>query len=100
MSGNCTSWLPVETSTLLVKVLPWSVERLKNRLTPPFPLNRDHEKYTFPSQGPLVRSTSMAVLSLKVPSRFGADEPFSTTTERLNSLPSWFVGPFVPCGFS
>jgi hypothetical protein len=42
-------------------------------------LNRDHEKYTLPSHEPPVRSASIAVLSWKTPSRFGADEPLATT---------------------
>src|SRR5258705_11976303 len=42
----------------------------------------------------------MAVLSLNVPSRLGAEEPLATVTERLNSLPSSFVAPVGPLGFS
>src|SRR3954453_3966816 len=42
----------------------------------------------------------MAVLSLNLPSRGGAEEPFATVTERLNSRPSRAVGPLVPSGFS
>src|SRR4051794_10249139 len=42
----------------------------------------------------------MAVLSLNLPSRLGADEPRATITLRLNSLPSCAGGPAVPCGFS
>src|SRR5213596_4200880 len=66
----------------------------------PPPVNRAHAKYTFPSQAPPVRSTSIAVLSWNLPSRFGAAEPVATSSERTNFLPSWLVGPLTPCGFS
>ena len=62
-------------------------------------VNRDHAKYTLPSHDPSVRSASMAVLSLNLPSRFGAEEPRATTTDRTNSLPSFTVGALLPPGF-
>src|SRR5450759_2619374 len=42
----------------------------------------------------------MAVLSLNLPSRFGAEEPLATTTEPTNRLPSLGVLPIVPPGLS
>src|SRR5215211_9217340 len=56
--------------------------------TPPLPVKRDHEKYTLPSQAPPVRSTSIAVLSLNFPSRFGADDPLATIAVPSHSSPS------------
>jgi hypothetical protein len=63
------------------------------------PVNLAHAKYTLPSHGPPVRSASMAVLSWNLPSRFGADEPLATVTDRTNSLPSFARSPFTPSGF-
>jgi hypothetical protein len=42
-------------------------------------VKRDQAKYTLPSNGPPVRSASIAVLSLNFPVT-GADEPFATVT--------------------
>src|SRR5215470_407653 len=69
-------------------------------LDTPTPVNRDHAKYTLPSQAPPVRSASIAVLSLNLPSRFGAEDPFATIVEPRNRLPSDDVGPFSPIGLS
>src|SRR5213594_1296092 len=66
----------------------------------PLPVKRDHAKYTLASQAPPVRSASIAVLSLNFPSRFGAEDPFATTVEPRNCLPSASVGPFSPIGLS
>jgi hypothetical protein len=45
----------------------------------PLPVKRDHAKYTSALHAPPVRSAAIAVLSLNLPRRFGADEPFATT---------------------
>src|SRR5918996_2608838 len=66
----------------------------------PNPLKRDHAKYTLPSQVPPVRSTSMAVLSWKTPSRFGAEDPRATITDRRKRSPSLLVSPDGPSGLS
>src|SRR3954447_4781514 len=64
-------------------------------------VKRDHAKYTLPRvSGLFVRSAAIDVLSLKTPCGNGADEPDATTTERLNSLPSFAVAPLTPPGFS
>src|ERR1043166_7658274 len=64
------------------------------------PVKRDLPKYTLPSQRPPVRSASIEVLSLNFPSRFGAEDPFATTVDPRNCLPSKRVGPFSPIGLS
>src|SRR5438067_2271200 len=104
MSGNwmsCTVWLIFRGKD---HVRPWSVDLTKytEELNPlgPFPVNRAHAKYTLLSHAPPVRSTSIAVLSLNFPSRFGADDPVPTSWDRMNFLPSSVVGPFSPAGFS
>src|SRR5919201_6931547 len=64
-------------------------------------VNRAHEKYTYPSHGPPVRSASIAVLSWKTPRRPGADEPLATTVVPRNFFPSFEVGrPSGPAVFS
>src|SRR6266545_307875 len=55
---------------------------------------------TVPSQAPPVRSTSIAVLSWNLPSRFGAAEPLATVTVRTKCLPSPRVAPPTPPGLS
>src|SRR3954451_10932326 len=62
-------------------------------------VNRDHAKYTFPLHAPFVRSTSIAVLSLNLPSS-GDDDPFATVTEPWNSSPSRAGLPAGPLGFT
>src|SRR5215207_4218713 len=64
------------------------------------PVNREFAKYTLSRHGLSVRSASMAVLSWKTPSRFGADVPRATVTLRLNSLPSFTVAPPGPSGLA
>jgi hypothetical protein len=49
--------------------------------------------------GLCVRSAAIDVLSLNTPPRLGADEPWATTTDRRNSLPSLTVDPPTPAGF-
>src|SRR6266853_188820 len=66
----------------------------------PVPVKRDHEKYTLPSQAPPVRSASIAVLSLNLPKRFGADDPLATTVLPRKRLPSLMVRPVGPAGLS
>ena len=68
--------------------------------TPPLPVNRDHTKYTFASQDVPVRSASIAVLSLNLPRRFGAEVPFAMSSEPTNRLPSLIVAPPGPSGLS
>src|SRR5438552_3906629 len=93
MSGNWMSWTLAVSFSGAENVAPWSVEREKNAVPPPLlPVKRDQEKYTLPSQGPPVRSASIDVLSLNLPSRFGAEEPFATIVEPTKRLPS-------SCGF-
>src|ERR1051325_3399751 len=64
------------------------------------PVKRAQAKYTVPSHGPPVRSTSIAVLSWNTPSRLGADDPVATSSDRMHFLPSFVVAPFTPSGFS
>src|SRR5437660_6179168 len=64
------------------------------------PVNRAHAKYAVPSQRPLVRSASIAVLSRNFPSKFGADDPLPTTTEPRKHFPSFNVLPLSPAGLS
>src|SRR3954452_5235846 len=66
----------------------------------PLPVKRDQAKQTLPSHDPPVRSTSIAVLSLNTPRRFGADEPRFTISLRTNRLPSLTVAPPGPSGLS
>src|SRR3954452_5067744 len=66
----------------------------------PLPVKRDQAKQTLPSHDPPVRSTSIAVLSLKTPRRFGADEPRFTISLRTKRLPSLAVAPPGPFGLS
>src|SRR6476469_5788278 len=51
-------------------------------------VNRDHAKYTYESQRPPVRSTSIAVLSLNFPVS-GAEDPFATVTVPSYLRPSF-----------
>src|SRR5438105_159640 len=99
MSANCTP-LPVLSLFAADQVAPWSVEREKYIAFPPFPVKRDHAKYTVPSQRPPVRSASSAVLSLNLPPRFGADEPVSTIVLPTKRFPSFRVLPLSPPGLS
>src|SRR2546422_6488511 len=64
------------------------------------PLNRDHAKYTVPSQAPPVRSASIEVLSWNTPSKLGAAEPLATIVLPRKRLPSSIVAPFSPAGLS
>src|SRR5215212_467600 len=69
--------------------------------TPPFPVKRDQEKYTLPSQAPPVRSTSIEVLSLNLPSKFGADDPRATIVVPSHLRPSLVVlGASGPSGLT
>src|SRR5947208_6198612 len=68
--------------------------------TPPLPVKRDQTKYTFASHDVPVRSASIAVLSLNLPRRLGAEVPFAMTSEPTKRLPSLIVAPPGPSGLS
>src|SRR4051812_6052524 len=104
MSGLWMSWIVWLRFLGCVHVAPWSVERTRFTLELKplgvLPVNRDQGKYTTPSQRPLVRSTSIAVLSLNLPSRLGADEPLATVSVPAYCLPSSRVLPVGPFGLT
>src|ERR1700675_4456780 len=99
MSGNWTS-LALESFLGDDQVAPWSVEREREIATPPLPVKREYAKYTLASQLDPLRSASMAVLSLNLPRRFGAELPLATSSDPTKGFPSLIVAPVWPPGLS
>ena len=63
-------------------------------------MKREYAKYTLPSQLEPLRSASIAVLSLNLPRRLGAELPLAMTSDPTKRLPSLIEGPPSPAGLS
>src|SRR6266702_86442 len=102
MSGNWMSWMVWLSLRGFDQVTPWSVERTKYTLESnpllPSPVNRDQEKYTLSWHEDVVRSASMAVLSLNFPLKDA--EPLATVSVPWYSSPSFCGSPSGPSGLT